>query len=516
MPDFLDTMAAGSAARARALRERAPLPELRRLALETAPAPPLVLSPAGFDLFAEVKRRSPSAGSLAPPAADSGAVVTVRALAYAQAGAAAVSVLTEPSAFGGALEDLARAARALTRCPVLRKDFLVDEAQLFEARAAGAGGALLIVRLLPGARLAAMLEAAVEAGLFVLLEAFDGEELARAAAAARAAPAARPPGAPPVILGVNARDLATLAVDPARFARLARTLPPDLPVVAESGLARPEDASRVASLGYRGALVGGALMRSAEPAALAAALIGAGRAAARQRAGRLFVKICGLTTEEAVDAAVHSGADAVGFVLAPSPRRVDLARAAELAARVPAGVARVAVLADAAPGELLAVDAELRPDAIQADAGALAAVADRLRARPLPVVRDGTALDAALDALLGGPLAGPLARRAYALLDGAASGTGRAVDRARAAAAARRTPLVLAGGLAPATVEEAIRAVQPAGVDVSSGVESAPGVKDPARIAAFIEAARRAERALGAVQAARRFEPFPDLTEETR
>ena len=516
MPDFLDTMAAGSAARARALRERAPLPVLRRLALDTAPAPPLVLSPAGFDLFAEVKRRSPSAGSLASSAADLGGVVAARAAAYAQAGAAAVSVLTEPSAFGGGLEDLTHAARALVRCPVLRKDFLVDEAQLFEACAAGASGALLIVRLLPGARLAELLEAAAEAGLFVLLEAFDGEELERAAAAARAAGTARRPGAPPVILGVNARNLATLAIDPARFARLARALPPDLPVLAESGLTRPEDAARVASLGYRGALVGGALMRSADPAALAAALIGAGRAAARPRAGRLFIKICGLTTEEAVDAAVHSGADAVGFVLAPSPRRIDLVRARALAARVPAGVARVAVLAEAAPEELFAVDAELRPEMIQADAGALAAVADRLRARPLPVVRDGAALDAALDALLGGPLAGPLARRAFALLDGLTSGAGRAVDRARAAAAALRTPLVLAGGLAPETVESAIRAVRPAGVDVSSGVESAPGRKDPARIAAFIEAARRAERVLGAVPPARRFEPMPDLTEETR
>jgi indole-3-glycerol phosphate synthase/phosphoribosylanthranilate isomerase len=480
-------MAAASAERARALRQREPLPALRRRAQDTPPAPPLVLSPEGFDLVAEVKRRSPSAGALAPAAADPAGDAAARAAAYARAGAAAVSVLTEPAAFGGALEDLARAARALPGCPVLRKDFLVDEAQLFEARAAGAGGVLLVVRLLPGARLAALLEAAAEAALFVLLEAFDGDELERAAAAARR------PGAPRVLLGVNARDLASLAVDPARFARLACALPGDLPVIAESGLATPDDAARAASLGYRGALVGSALMRAADPASRAAAMIRAGRdAAALPRPAKLFVKICGLTEEAAVEAAVRHGADAVGFVLAPSPRRVGLARARALAARVPPGVVRVAVFADAAPDELLAADAALAPDAIQADAGALAAVAGRLRARPLPVVRDGAALDAALDALLAGPAAGALARRAYALLDAARSGAGLAVDRARAAAAARRTPLVLAGGLAPDTVEATIRAVRPAGVDVSSGVESAPGLKDPARIAAFVAAARRA------------------------
>ncbi|RMG49270.1 MAG: hypothetical protein D6718_00020 [Acidobacteria bacterium] len=183
---FLDRMARASAARARAAKAREPLGALIRRARGRPAPPPLRLSPDGFDLIAEVKWRSPSAGPLAEiPPEDRRAAAAERARRYASAGAAAVSVLTEPEAFGGGLDQLAAAAAA-AGVPVMRKDFLVDPYQVWEARAAGAGGVLLIARLLEGALLGEMLEAAREAGLFALVECFDPDELDRVRGSAEA------------------------------------------------------------------------------------------------------------------------------------------------------------------------------------------------------------------------------------------------------------------------------------------------------------------------------------------
>ena len=160
--------------------------------------------------------------------------------------------------------------------PGMRKDFLVDADQVLEARAAGAGGVLLIVRMLSREALAALIECAREHGLFVLLEAFDAEDVERmheviAADAGRST----------LLAGVNCRDLTSLAVVPARLLELAPLLPPGVPHVAESGVESAADAGRLARAGYGLILVGSALMRGADPAALAEKLLAAGRAARR-------------------------------------------------------------------------------------------------------------------------------------------------------------------------------------------------------------------------------------------
>ncbi len=250
---FLDEMARTSAARAAAA---APVSELRaRIAnRETAP----ILHLEGFDLIAEVKRKAPSVGAL-----DLSVDPATQAAAYARAGAAAISVLTEPERFGGSLEDLTEVVRAVD-VPVMRKDFLVDPVQILEAAAYGAGGVLLIIRMLDEARLEEMIHAAREYDLFVLLEAFDEADLARAPAETE-------------LLGLNCRDLGTLQVDPSRFPLLASAFPEGCVPVAESGLDDEEDAAAVAALGYEVALVGSALMRAEDPEAQAAAMIAAGR-----------------------------------------------------------------------------------------------------------------------------------------------------------------------------------------------------------------------------------------------
>ena len=266
---FLGQMAAQSAARVRAARATRTEAELLA-ACCAAPAPPR-LRLDRFDLIAEIKRHSPAEGALA---ADTD--VAARALGYGAAGAAAVSVLTEPARFGGSLADLGAAACALypRGVPAMRKDFLVEPWQVLEARAAGAGGVLLIVAMLGEEVLGEMIATAREQGLFVLLEAFDEADLERAAKHLGDAP-----GQPLLLVGVNTRDLRTLAVDPGRLARLAPQLPPGVPAVAESGLHDAADAADAAALGYRLALVGTALMRAERPEQLAAAMIAAGRAA---------------------------------------------------------------------------------------------------------------------------------------------------------------------------------------------------------------------------------------------
>jgi indole-3-glycerol phosphate synthase len=272
MSAFLDEMAAGSRARLATARAARPLAELEAAARVAPAPPPLKLDARGFDLIAELKLRSPAAGVLRAAGEDVGARVD----AYARAGAAAVSVLTEPSRFDGSLEHLAAAAAALAprRLPAMRKDFLVDPYQVFEARAAGAGGVLVILRMLPQADTRALIECADALGLFVLLEAFDARDVALMHDLLGAHR-----GAAPLLAGVNCRDLATLEVVPRRLLELAPLLPTSVPRVAESGVATAADARAIAAAGYSLALVGSALMRGDDPGALAAALLDAGRAA---------------------------------------------------------------------------------------------------------------------------------------------------------------------------------------------------------------------------------------------
>jgi indole-3-glycerol phosphate synthase len=273
--DFLAAMARGSRERVARASELCPPRELEARVGALPAAPRLVLSPGGFDLIAEVKLRSPAAGQLRDGSDDIGA----RVAAYADAGAAAISVLTEPSRFDGALSHVTQAAHGLAgRIPVMRKDFLVDAYQVFEARLAGAGGVLIILRMLSRAEIEALLEAAAQLGLFALLEAFDEVDLKLAAELVR--DYAR---RATLLVGVNCRDLVTLKVVPGRLEALAPRLPRSVPRVAESGVATGADAARLAAEGYDVALVGSALMQSGDPLKLAASMLSAGRAAVRPR-----------------------------------------------------------------------------------------------------------------------------------------------------------------------------------------------------------------------------------------
>jgi|HubBroStandDraft_6_1064221.scaffolds.fasta_scaffold10138_4 indole-3-glycerol phosphate synthase len=274
--DFLAAMAASSHVRMIEARTRLPESELRARVADTAAAPRLVLS-GRFDLIAEVKLRSPAAGALKAPDEDIGA----RVRAYAEAGSAAISVLTEPSRFDGSMAHLACAAEALRgSVPAMRKDFLVDPYQVLEARVAGAGGVLIILRMLERPALRALIESSAQLGLFALLEAFDEQDLQLAQELVREY---RPHGQ--LLVGINCRDLVTLKVVPGRLELLAALLPSGVPHVAESGVASAADATRLVPCGYDMALIGSALMQARDPLELARAMLRAGRAAAMSPCG---------------------------------------------------------------------------------------------------------------------------------------------------------------------------------------------------------------------------------------
>jgi indole-3-glycerol phosphate synthase len=270
MSGFLEEMARSSALRVARAVGREPPGALERRARETPVPPALKLSGSGFDVIAELKLRSPAAGVLGDVSQD----LTTRVLGYARAGAAAVSILTEPTRFDGALEHLETAARTLAPLgvPAMRKDFLVDPYQVLEARAAGAGGVLIILRMLGRERSAELLATANAHGLFVLLEAFDAKDLETAG---ELLAAARNPGC--VLVGVNSRDLSTLEVVAQRFADLAPLLPAGAVAVAESGVATPAEAGRMRALGYGAALIGTALMARDDPGVLLAEILAAAR-----------------------------------------------------------------------------------------------------------------------------------------------------------------------------------------------------------------------------------------------
>jgi tryptophan synthase beta chain/phosphoribosylanthranilate isomerase len=467
-----------------------------RRALAAAPAPrPIAetLADPGLHLIAEVKRRSPSAGAIA--ATDD---AVARARAYAAGGAAAISVLCEPHWFGGSVDDL-RAVRAAMAVPVLAKEFIVDPRQLVLLRAAGADLVLLLAVLHPAARLARLVGQARDLGLEPLVEAHDARELEAALATdAR-------------VIGINNRDLRTLDVDAERAVRLRELVPEDRLVVAESGVRDPATVARWRATGFDGALVGEALMRSADPAAAARAFVAAGRhptdpASLARLPG---VKVCGVTDAQGVIAAVRAGADAIGLNFAPgTPRElsieegVELARFARTAASPASGRPKIVVVtADLPRDELAKVIEAVDPDEVQLSGdeppAAIAAIS-RPVWKALRVGRDDVA-----DVVVAAARAYLAAGARGILLDSAGGphpgGTGIRIDPALAAAVARQVPITLAGGLNPANVGEAVLAVPAVGVDAASGTDGprAPGErprKDPLRVALFVKRARDARR----------------------
>jgi indole-3-glycerol phosphate synthase len=381
------------------------------------------LAGSGLAAVAEIKRRSPSAGDLRPDA-DPATI----AAAYERAGAAAVSVLVDER-FGGTWDDL-RAARASARLPLLAKGFFSTPEHLRTAKEAGADAVLLLLRDLDDGAAEGLLRLAGELGLDTLVEAHDRAELERAAKLQ----------AP--VIGLNARDLSTFAID--RRAQLdlvavSNYLPHAPVVVAESGIHTRAQAAAAELAGADAVLVGSALMQAPDPAAKLADLL-----------RRPLVKVCGLTRAEDVAVAAEAGADLAGFVLAP-----ESPRAAAEVLPVPDELLAVAVWV----GEAGESDADLDQVHERADGA--------VRGRDAALLRDGTQVAAVLDLPWEGEDAGHW--------DRAAAAEGR---------------VVLAGKLAADNVGEAIRRVRPWAVDASSRLEAEPGVKDHTKVRAYVEAAR--------------------------
>ncbi|MFQ5679184.1 MAG: bifunctional indole-3-glycerol phosphate synthase/phosphoribosylanthranilate isomerase [Gemmatimonadota bacterium] len=451
----------------------------RGLARRAADAPPArAFEPAlrlgdRVAVIAEFKRRSPSAGPLAPEANVADVVA-----AYERGGASALSVLTDRSHFGGSLADL-RAARDAASIPVLRKDFLLEPVQLLESRAAGADAVLLIARALEDGRLREMVAAGEELGMAALVEVHDREEVERALAAG-----AR-------IVGVNARDLASFEVDLPRALELVAGISEDRVAVAESGIGDAADAAAAGHSGADAVLVGSRLMGD-DPEAAVAELVGQ----ARRR--RVAVKICGCRTPAEARTAVEAGAAYVGLVFAEGPRRVSREEAKRIVEAVAGRARPVGVFVDADPETVRSVAGEVGIEVAQLHGGEPPEACEALRAAGIEVwkavrPRGREELHEAVaryrevvDALL---------------VEGwspeGAGGTGTRVPlewlegwRERLEPGSAR--LVLAGGLRPATVADAVSRVRPDVVDVSSGVERRPGEKDPRRIRVFVREARAA------------------------
>jgi len=413
----------------------------------------------GFVL--ECKRRSPSQGAIREDADP-----TTVAAAYAPF-ADAISVLTDGPFFGGSLDDLTRVRESVT-VPVLRKDFIVEPYQVVEARAAGADAVLLMLSVLGDLVWRACAAVARECGMGTLTEVHTEEEMERALALE----------AP--VIGINSRDLQTLQVDLGVIDRFAPRVPEDRLVVAESGIRTHTDVARLRDR-TDAFLVGTALMRERDLAAATRRLIFG------------EVKVCGLTRPEDARAAWESGATWGGLVLAAeSPRHLDVEQARAVRASTPLRWAGVFVNEN--PAEVAAIARALDLDAVQLHGDESAEVVAATRAG----LHDGCEIWKALrvrrDAALP-RLAETGADRL--LLDAycpdARGGTGARFDWAVAASHPDLERVVLAGGLSPdnAVIACAVGATL---LDVSSGVEDAPGIKSSAKLEAFFAALRGAGR----------------------
>jgi indole-3-glycerol phosphate synthase/phosphoribosylanthranilate isomerase len=430
------------------------LEALRARAEPTARSLKAALSAPGARFVMEVKRASPSKGVLRQ-------AVDPAAIARAYRGAAdAISVLTDTPYFGGSFEDLA-AVRREFEGPILAKDFVIDPRQVPEARLHGADAVLVMLSVLDDREAAAVMDEARRLDMDVLVETHDEDEVARAVAL----------GAE--IIGINNRDLKTLTVELAVTERLARLVPADRLVVSESGIEDRADVERLAPHA-EAFLVGSSLMRSENPA-LAARALAYGR-----------VKVCGLTDPQDAALAAASGASLAGLIMVPNTPRA-LSRAQAEAVVAAAGIPMVGVFRNEKPAVVADTARALGLAAVQLHGEEDAAYIRALR----PLLPEGTEVWGV--AAVGRDLPEPRLGADRTLFDtkvgGQSGGTGMAFDWDRIGERSDLAQGIVAGGLKPENAAQAAKLGAYA-LDVSSGVESAPGRKDPDKMQAFFEALR--------------------------
>lgn len=470
--DLLSEIIAGKRLRVEAAKDAIAQAQLREKATEvrgTARHHALLAALTNGDstnVIAEFKRRSPSKGIIRE-----NANAATMARSYQLLGASAISVLTEEDYFGGSLEDL-RAAREAVSLPILRKDFIVDEYQVYESAAAGVDALLLIVAALDDETLARLITITEEElGMDALVEVHTKEEMDRAAAVG-----AR-------LIGVNNRDLRTFNVSTETSMELVQFAPAGAVLVSESGLT-PDEVRRLKAVGYQGFLVGEALMRASDLEQQLRAF----------RAEHIvIVKICGITNLDDALAAVDAGADALGFNFYPrSPRYITPEAAQAIISRLPSWVLTVGVF----------VNEELETVKRIASLTGAGVSAVQLHGDESPEYCKALDDYYRIKVFHAGPEFKPWSVLDYdvhsIMLDafdegGIGGGTGRLSNWSVALKTRELFPRVfLAGGLTAENVGEAIKFVKPYGVDACSLLESAPGRKDPERMRAFVAAVRQA------------------------
>lgn len=427
-------------------------------------------------LIAEVKRASPSKGLLAPHLDPLELACT-----YEAHGAAMISVLTEPHFFLGSPAYLT-AIKQVVHIPVLRKDFIFDEYQVYEARAWGADAILLICAILDDNQLRRLLHVAHDQRMHCLVEVHNAAEAQRAVAAGAA------------IIGVNSRDLKTFALNPYLLRELRPLIPADRIVIAESGIHTPADARRLSRYDVQAMLIGEALVKSNNvPAQMHSLLEGAN--------GGTQVKICGLRVPKHVDAAIEAGADLLGLIFyEPSHRYIAPQQVQKMLAQtryttplkdeqsrsdLPNLPDLVGIFVNKDANFINEVIEQAGLHFVQLHGNEAPEFSQQIHRPVLKALQLRSATDSALVD----------AHRATSwriLLDTPTNdwgGTGETHDWKLARSIAQATPIILAGGLTPENVQSALAHVQPWGVDVSSGIETNKQ-KDNAKIHTFIQNVR--------------------------
>lgn len=477
-------------------------------------------------LMAEIKRASPSKGDI-----DITAQAAEQALSYAAGGAATISVLTEPKWFKGQLDDMREVRQALdkveNRPAVLRKDFIIDEYQILEARLYGADTLLLIVAILDDKELSHLMAYSRMLGMEPLVEVNNATEMERAIKAGSKA------------IGVNNRNLHTFNVDMNTTSNVASMVPEGTILAALSGIASHADVAKYAADGAKAVLVGESLMRSGNPTAFIGELLGKTKPAAAAngtapKPKTTLVKICGVNTPEAGVVAAEAGADFIGLIFAAkSARQVTIEKAKMIAEsvrkvrktaplRAPRAIATspgsaaewfgkqtgdLAATIAKGSGPLLVgvfVDhplefiqkaiAECGLDIVQLHGHESEDFADFLPVPATKALHIGAGETAAAVGKTMEPGVGHVSTYLLDTLvaDGRSQqgGSGVTFDWSIAAGLAKEMPFFLAGGLTPENVADAVKQVRPWAVDVASGVEAEKGVKDLEKIKAFVKAAK--------------------------